>query len=203
MIRSAVNSKGGIYADNIPMTLGAQLLKKRDIQNCKGHHYGAGYIRNLNVPNQLNFIEKRRFVMKKIAISIILLVVLSGTGICFADAGIPNLVGTWTVHTEGGVLLKAGAAGAKTHHSGEFSTLDGEAVVTKQQGRVLHGTFKSPRATEKFIAVIAMDNKNFYMADEDGFMEGQISNEDMINVIYRHSTSTDTVAAVGTWTRKK
>jgi hypothetical protein len=28
------------------------------------------------------------------------------------------------------------------------------------------------RATEKFVAVIAEDNKNFYYADEDGFMEG-------------------------------
>ena len=43
----------------------------------------------------------------------------------------------------------------------------------------------------------------FYYADEDGFMEGQISNKDKINLIYRHSSSTDTVVAVGTWTRKK
>ena len=141
--------------------------------------------------------------MKKIAIIVLLLVALSGTGICFADSGIPNLVGTWTVQTEGAVLLKGGAAGAKTHHSGEFSTLKAEVVVTKQQGRVLHGTLKSPQATEKFIAVIAVDNKSFYLADEDGFMEGQISNKDKINIIYRHSSSTDTVVAVGTWTRKK
>jgi hypothetical protein len=42
---------------------------------------------------------------------------------------------------------------------------------------------QSPRATEKFVAVIAEDNKSFYYADEDGFMEGQISNKDQINVI--------------------
>lgn len=143
--------------------------------------------------------------MKKITIkiSIILLGVLFGMGICFADSDIPNLVGTWTTQAEGGVLLKGAAHGAKTHHSGDFSTLKGEVVVTKQQGRVLHGTFKSSRATEKFVAVIAMDNKSFYLADEDGFMEGQISNKDQINIIYRHSSPTDTVVAVGTWTRKK
>ena len=33
--------------------------------------------------------------------------------------------------------------------------------------------------------------------------EGQISNKDQINVIYRHSSSSDTVVAVGTWTKKK
>jgi hypothetical protein len=59
------------------------------------------------------------------------------------------------------------------------------------------------RATEKFVAVIAEDNKSFYYADEDGFMEGQISNKDQINVIYRHSSSSDTVLAGGTWTNKK
>ena len=141
--------------------------------------------------------------MKKIAISVFLFAFLFGVGPCFADSDIPNLVGTWTVHAEGAVLLKGALAGAKTHHRGEFSTLNAEAVVTKQQGRVLHGTFKSPRATEKFIAVIAVDNKSFYLADEDGFMEGQISSKNRINVIYRHSTSADTVVAVGTWTRNK
>ena len=141
--------------------------------------------------------------MKKILIRFTLLAFLLGTGICFAESGIPNLVGTWTVQAEGGVLLKGVAHGAKTHHRGEFSTLKAEAVVTKQQGRVLHGIFKSQRATERFIAVIAEDNKSFYYADEDGFMEGNMVNQDTMNVIYRHVTANDTVIGVGTWTRKK
>jgi len=141
--------------------------------------------------------------MKKIVISFTLLAFLLGTAICFAESVIPNLLGTWTVQSEGAVILKGAAHGAKTHHRGEFSTLKGEWVVTKQQGRVLHGIFKSPRAAEKFVAVIAVDNKSFYLADEDGFMEGQISSKDKVNIIYRHSGSADTVVAVGTLTRKK
>ena len=141
--------------------------------------------------------------MKKIVISFTLLAFLLGTAICFADSGIPNLVGTWTVQAEGGVLLKGVAHGAKTHHRGEFSTLKAEAVVTKQQGRVMHGIFKSQRAAEKFVAVIAEDNKSLYEADEDGFMEGNMVNKDTMNVIYRHVTANDTVIGVGTWTRKK
>ncbi len=158
---------------------------------------------NKLVSAQLNLIEKRRLTMKKIAISVILLAVLFGMGTCYAASDIPYLVGTWSIQAEGGVILKGAAHGSKTHHKGDFSTIKAEAVVTRQQGRVLHGTFKSSRATEKFVAVIAMDNKGFYYADEDGFMEGQFSSKDQINVIYRHSTSTDTVVAVGTWTRKK
>ena len=140
--------------------------------------------------------------MKKILISFTLLAFLLGTGICFAESNIPNLVGTWTVQAEGGVILKGAVHGAKTHHRGEFSTLKAEAVVTKQQGRVMHGIFKSQRAAEKFVAVIAEDNKSFYYADEDGFMEGNMVNKDTMNVIYRHVTANDTVIGVGTWTRK-
>jgi hypothetical protein len=146
--------------------------------------------------------SKKRITAMKKTLSITLLVFLLGTGVCLADSGIPNLVGTWIVKAEGGVISK-GASGAKTHHSGEFSTLTAEAVVTKQQGRVLHGTFKSPKATENFVAVIGTDNKSFYYADEDGFNDGKIVSKDKLDMVYRHVTPTDTVVAVGTWTRKK
>ena len=141
--------------------------------------------------------------MKKITVGIFILTFLMGTNFCFAESGIPNLVGTWSVKAEGGVITKGGASGTKTHHNGEFSTIIAEAVVTKQQGRVLHGTFTSSKATESFIAVIGIDNKSFFYSDEDGFLEGKIINRNKINVVYRHITSADTVVGVGTWTRKK
>ncbi len=141
--------------------------------------------------------------MKRVAVAIIVLVFLSGAGICYAGSAIPNMVGTWSVKSEGGVLLKGSASGSKTHHTGEFSSLSAEAVVTKQQGRVLHGIFKSPKVTENFIAVIGQDNKSFHYADADGFIDGKIVGKDKVEVIYRHVTDSDTVIAVGTWTRKK
>lgn len=150
-----------------------------------------------------SLLRKGEANMKKVIVGIVLLAFWVGASLSFAESGIPNLVGTWSVKAEGGVITKGGAAGAKTHHSGEFSTINAEAVVTKQQGRVLHGTFTSPKATESFIAVISMDNKSFFLADEDGIMEGKIVNKDKINIVYRHVTPTDTVVAVGIWTRKK
>jgi len=141
--------------------------------------------------------------MKQIIVMIVVLVFLSGTGLCFAESAIPNMVGTWSVKAEGGVLLKGSASGTKTHHSGKFSTLTAEAVVMRQQGRVLNGIFKSPKATENFIAVIGQDNKSFYYADEDGMIEGKIVSKDKMEIIYRHVTASDTVIGVGTWTRKK
>ncbi len=141
--------------------------------------------------------------VKKVVVGIALFTFIFTAGICLADSTIPNLVGTWTVKTEGGVLLKGSTSGWKTHHAGEFSTLAAEAVVTKQEGRVLHGIFKSPKATEKFIGVIGLDNKSFYYADEDGTMDGKIISKDKMEMIYRHVTASDTVVGVGTWTRKK
>ena len=81
--------------------------------------------------------------------------------------------------------------------------LTAEAVFTKQEGRVLHGTFTSPRANEKFIAVIGMDNKSLYYADEDGFMDAKLVDRDTMEIVYRHSTPYDITVGVGIFTRKK
>lgn len=62
---------------------------------------------------------------------------------------------------------------------------------------------KSAKATENFVAVIGLDNKSFFYADEDGVIEGKIVNKDRVDIIYRHVTASDTVIGVGTWTRKK
>lgn len=132
-----------------------------------------------------------------------LAVFLLGTGVCFADSDIPNLVGTWTVKGEGGVSAKAGGPAPTTHHSGEFSTLTAEVVMTKQQGRVIHGIFKSQKSSENFVAVIGPDNKSFYYADGDGFIDGKIVSKDRIDVIYRHVSPSDSLAAWGIWTRKQ
>jgi hypothetical protein len=145
---------------------------------------------------------KGEMKMKKIMVAIVVLAFWLGAGLCYAESAIPNLIGTWAVKGEGGVIPRSNAAGTKTHHNGDFSSITAEAVVTKQQGRVLHGTFTSPKASESFIAVIGMDNKSLYYADEDGFMEGKIVNKNRLEVIYRHTSPADTVVAVGTWTKK-
>lgn len=115
---------------------------------------------------------------------------------------IPNLVGTWNVNAQGAVIQKSSAPGEWTHHSGQYSTLIAQAVVTDQKDRVIHGTFKAPLGKEEsFIGVIGMDNKNFYYADLDGTAEGQIVSNGQMNVVYRQVAANDTVVAVGTWTR--
>ena len=141
--------------------------------------------------------------MKKKVFSVLLLVFLLGTGNCFAESVIPNLVGTWAVQSEAGFLSKGGEVGTWTHHSQEFSTLSAELIVTKQQGRVLYATFTSKMATENMVAVIGWDNKTVYFVDHDGFTDATIVNNNKITCIYRHVGPNDSVAAAGIWTRKK
>jgi len=47
-----------------------------------------------------------------------------------------------------------------------------------------------------------MDN-SLYLADQDGFNDLKIVNNDLMTMIYRHATANDTVVAAGTWTRIK
>lgn len=122
---------------------------------------------------------------------------------CSSASEIPNLVGTWVVETEGGVLDLVGGPRETVHHSGEFSKLKAELEVTKQEGRIVHGVFTSPRAKERFIGAISMDNKRFYYADEDGMMDGEFVENNKMNIVYRHVTPTDTVIGVGSMSRKQ
>jgi hypothetical protein len=151
---------------------------------------------------RINQKEEEMNTMKQ-TIMITVLLSLLGVSTSFAESGIPNMVGTWTLKAEGGVLLKDSTSVPKTHLSGEFSTLTAEIVVTKQQGRVFYGTFKSPKGAENFIGVIGLDNKSIYYVDEDGSLEGKIVNNNKIEMIYREIGTSHAVISVGTMIRRK
>jgi hypothetical protein len=119
------------------------------------------------------------------------------------NSPIPNLVGTWKVQAEGATVLQGGNYSAKAHHAKQFSTLNAEAVIQKQEGRRVVGIFKSPRYTEKFAGVISVDGKTFAYVDEDGSLDGKIINKNLIEIIYRHATPTESVVASGTWNKTR
>lgn len=142
-------------------------------------------------------------LLKRFVVFMALFSFVLAANICSAESSIPNLLGTWTVKSQAAFMSKGSAPGAWTHHTKPLNTLIAEAVFTRQEGRLLYGTFTSQRATEHFIAVIGMDNKSIYYADQDGYLDGQLINNDKIQVVYRHASSVDTVVALGVWTRKK
>ncbi len=114
----------------------------------------------------------------------------------------PNLIGTWTVEGKGAVLCKVEASSCKTHHHGDFSDLNAVAQITRQQGRVFHGVFKSKYATEKFVGTLGHDNATLYIVDEDGFTDGRLVGPNQIQVVYRHTSDLDSVVDIGIWTRR-
>ncbi len=140
---------------------------------------------------------------RHVGILVAVIALLCTAGAYFADESIPNLVGTWSMKAEGSMLLKGSAPGPRTHRPEGYSVLTAEITITKQEGRVLHGTFKGPKSTEKFIAVIGMDNKTFHYVDENGFMDARLVDKDTMEFIYRHTDAYDISAGVGTMTRKK
>jgi hypothetical protein len=116
---------------------------------------------------------------------------------------IPDLVGTWKVEAEGVTILHGENYSAKSHRTKQFSTLNAEAIIQKQQGRSVIGIFKSPRYTEKFAGVISADGKTFAYVDEDGSLDGKIINKNLIEIIYRHASSAESMVATGTWNKAR
>jgi len=141
--------------------------------------------------------------MKKFIVGIVVLAFFAGASLCVAEPVIPDMIGTWSIKAEGGVITKKGAVDSKSHHSGDFSNITAELIVTKQQGRVFHGSFTTKKGSEAFVGVIGMDNKSIFSSDEDGFAEGRIISKNKVHAVYRHSTPADSVVAVSVWTRKK
>ena len=118
------------------------------------------------------------------------------------NSPIPNLVGTWKVQSEGATVLHRDNYSTKTHHASQFTTLTAEAIIQKQEGRRVVGILKSPRYSERFAGVISVDGKTFAYVDEDGSLDGKIINNNLIEVVYRHNSPTESVVASGTYTRK-
>lgn len=158
----------------------------------------------MNPEHRLTFTWERMNFMKKLALIICVTTALMGASIAMPDSDIPNLVGTWILESQGGVVLKGKEPRKETHLEAPYhATFKGEMVIKEQKGRVLYGTFSSPRLTENVIAVLSPDNKTFHYADSDGYLDGKLVDRDTIEYVYRHVSSTDTAAASGVAKRKK
>lgn len=134
--------------------------------------------------------------------ALITIAALASTRSSAIQATIPNLVGTWSVSTQGATLLLGTGYSKRSHHADQFTTLNAEAVIQKQEGRRFIGILKSARYTEKFAGAISVDGKSMAFVDEDGFLDGKIINNNLIEVTYRHIGDTESVAATGTYTRR-
>jgi hypothetical protein len=135
---------------------------------------------------------------------LVFVILMVTASLCCADQEIPNLVGTWRHKGQWATIIRDKNIGKTSHCGAENqTTVDLEAVISKQDGRIISGIFKSSRATEIFLGVIGHDNKTVYCADEDGFSNWKIINKDTIETIYRQVSPPQTVVSIGEWTRVK
>ncbi len=120
-----------------------------------------------------------------------------------ADPVFPDLVGTWSVKAEGAVMVQGKDPGEKTHWKSGQTTMASEMQITEQQGRIVKGTFRSPKTSEPFVGAIGHDGKTVYFVDTDGYLDARIVDANTIESVYRHSTPKSSVVSVAVWTRKK
>ena len=141
--------------------------------------------------------------MRKIFCMMVAAALILSFSYSFAASGIPNLVGTWSVTSEGYALIKGAKADAKSHWGPEQKNLKATAKILEQNGRIIKGEFVSDRAREAFIAIIGGDNKTIYYADENGILDLKIIGKDRMQGVYRQVTADDVVVAFGVWKRIK
>lgn len=122
----------------------------------------------------------------KLACVLTLAVLATASGVA-AQAGIPDLRGTWKGTSES-IVLGAGNA----HHSAsgqepELRSIPFTLTIDKQDGRRLSGTFASPRSSSKVVAVISRSG-TVMLADTEGFSLGTMLASDRMELCYlKHS----------------
>jgi hypothetical protein len=137
--------------------------------------------------------------MRKLAI-VAALAALASTPAA-AQAGFPNLVGTWKGDSES-IVLPAG----NTHHPGtnkgpRMSSVPFTLVVEKQDGRRFYGTFSSAKHKETVIAVIS-HNGAVYMVDDDGYTIGSLISPTRLELCYMKQSPNGRVASCTEMTKQ-
>jgi hypothetical protein len=118
-----------------------------------------------------------------------------------AQAGFPNLVGTWKGDSESIVL-----SGGNQHHPGKsreprMSNVPFTLVIDKQDGRRISGTFSSAKHKEVVIAVISR-NGAIYMVDDDGYTFGTMLSPTRLELCYMKRAPNGSVASCTEMTKQ-
>lgn len=117
-----------------------------------------------------------------------------GTATAQDAAAMPDLKGNW-VGTSETVLM-----GSALHHADgdaepRLSEVAFTIAIEGQDGRRFWGTVSSPQGNEAILGVIGFDNKSIVARDVDGYMEGDLADEDTMHLIYSHSGDSTVIAA--------
>jgi hypothetical protein len=129
-------------------------------------------------------------------------------GQTFAQSGIPDLKGRWSVQYETVGFRKPAPAGAPAHYA---RTVDVTYVIDWQEGGRIAGREIRQATTgghpmiqgEPIIGVIGPDNATLSMVDENGSYDCRIRSAEALDCVYRHTLPERSDVARGTWSRQK
>ena len=119
-----------------------------------------------------------------------------------AQTAIPDLRGTWKGNSES-IILGAG----NPHHAAapsdqpRLNSVAFTVTIDKQDGRRFSGTFSSPRANDKFVAVISRNN-TILLVDDDGYTVGSILAPNRIELCYMHLSQATRLASCAEMTKQ-
>src|SRR5580700_3265908 len=121
--------------------------------------------------------------MSKLAWIVTLATLIAATS-AVAETAIPDLRGIWKGNSET-IILGVG----NSHHDASataeprLNSVAFTMTIDKQDGRRLSGTFSSPRASEKVIAVISRTGA-IYLVDDDGYNIGTMLAPNRMELCY-------------------
>lgn len=126
----------------------------------------------------------------KTHLAIVVSAILAPTGVMAGD--IPNVIGTWKGKTHSIMVGQAGSlpAGGGTWEKPLLFENDLVIEITNQEGRRFWGRHSvGGKPQGGFIAVIAVDGKEYAAIDEDGSSWGSFDGADRIRVCYTNVDS--------------
>lgn len=114
-------------------------------------------------------------MMRRLSVVTVLMPLIGGAG--WAQ-DVPDLKGTWAEVGDGGNVVRQGGPFEHTDPAGNEPvfgdtrtwTLD----VTRQEGAMFSGSWKSEVRTDPIVGVVSADGKTLYMADDNGAIMGTL-----------------------------
>jgi hypothetical protein len=143
--------------------------------------------------------------MQKVFVGLLvgLSAIMFSSALLAADAPIPDLKGTWT-GSYTGIKFGKGDPYNRTKEAelGKVSTIKINFIIDFQEGRVFSGTKSSDKIKERILGVISANNKNIWMADQDGYTAAVLHSPTKMEIIYMEVNPPVQVIRQGIFTRK-
>jgi hypothetical protein len=146
--------------------------------------------------------------VRQVMIGMAALAALGSESPAFAQSGIPDLRGRWTVQYEAVGFRKPVTTASPTHYARmvEVTYLvdwqDGGRIAGREVNQKTSGTHAAVEG-EPLVGVIGPDNATLLMVDENGSYDCRIRSAEILDCVYRHILPERSDIARGTWAKQK